>query len=67
MDINFKFRDRSIIIRRRIKLRRFGFGSGSCFNNVHMGKLSIYIQHRRSRVVGFQAIADDQGRESVAA
>lgn len=66
MDINFKVFNRSVIIRRRIKLRRFGFGSGSCFNNVHMGKLSIYIQHRRSRVIGFQAIADDQGRESVA-
>lgn len=67
MDINFKFRNRSIIIRRRIKLRRFGFGSGSCFNNVHMGKLSIYIQRKNSRRIGFQAIADDQGRESVAA
>ena len=65
MDINFKLFKRSIIIRRRINLRRFGFGSGSCFNMFHLGKTSFYIQRQDSRRVGFQALTDDRGQEAI--
>ena len=66
MKFNFKIKDRVFIIRRRVKLRRFGYASGDCFNKIHFGKVSLYIEREDARRIGFQALADDKGVQVIA-
>ena len=53
-----KILGRSFIIRKRLFKNRFDFFKGECFYGVNAFKYGVYVQHSKSRPIGFKNIKD---------
>ena len=53
-----KLFNRSVILRERKFKKRYEMSKGKCFYSVQCGKFGIYVEHGKSRSIGFKTIKD---------
>ena len=46
------------MIRKRKVLNRYSISKGNCFYSIQIGKYGFYLQHSKSRPVGFRKLVD---------
>ena len=53
-----KLFNKSYMIRKRKVKNRYGISKGECFYSLQVGKYGFYLQHSKSRPVGFSKLID---------
>ena len=53
-----KLFNKSYMIRKRKIQNRFEISRGECFYSLQIGKYGFYLQHSKSRPVGFRKLVD---------
>lgn len=46
------------MIRKRKVINRYSVSKGKCFYSIQIGKYGFYLQHSKSRPVGFRKLVD---------
>jgi len=53
-----KLFNKSYMIRKRKVKNRYGISKGECFYSLQFGKYGFYLQHSKSRPIGFRKLVD---------